>query len=132
MSEKRFKKGDNLSCVDTETGKSYWYACNLCGLLNKQQATISKQLDQIIGLQDKYSILEFNHSRLEKRNKAQYEKIGEQQATIQSLKEENGQLKHWNKCLAEKRHNEKESNESLIKKLINKIDFLERIIDGDI
>ena len=43
--------------------------------LNEQQATINKQLDQIIELQDKYRILEFNHSRLEKRNKAQYEKI---------------------------------------------------------
>ena len=61
--------------------------------LNEQQSTISKQLDQIIELQDKYRILEFNHSRLEKRNKAQYEKIGEQQATISALKEENEQLK---------------------------------------
>ena len=69
--------------------------------LNEQQATINKQLDQIIELQDKYRILEFNHSRLEKRNKAQYEKIGEQQATIQSLKEENEQLRqsveYWQK-----------------------------------
>ena len=56
--------------------------------LNEQQATINKQLDQIIELQDKYRILEFNHSRLEKRNKAQYEKIGEQQATITTLKED--------------------------------------------
>ena len=61
--------------------------------LNEQQSTISKQLDQIIELQDKYRILEFNHSRLEKRNKAQYEKIGEQQATISSLKEENEKLR---------------------------------------
>ena len=51
---------------------------------------------------------------------------------LNSLYDENEQLKHWNKCLAEKRHNEKESNESLIKKLIDKIDFLERIIDGDV
>ena len=50
----------------------------------------------------------------------------------EALEEENEQLKHWNKCLAEKRHNEKESNESLIKKLIGKIDFLERIIDGEV
>lgn len=41
MSEKRFKGGDNLSCVDTGTGKSYYYPCNLVGLLNEQQATIS-------------------------------------------------------------------------------------------
>ena len=61
--------------------------------LNEQQATISKQLDQIIELQDKYRILEFNHKRLEKRNKKQYEKIGEQQATINKLQEENKQLK---------------------------------------
>ena len=50
--------------------------------LNEQQAIINKQLDQIIELQDKYRILEFNHSRLEKRNKVQYEKIGEQQDQI--------------------------------------------------
>ncbi len=42
MSEKRFQKGMNLSCFDTETGKSYWYACNLCSLLNEQQATIEQ------------------------------------------------------------------------------------------
>lgn len=40
MSEKRFQKGMNLSCVDAEAGKSYWYACNLCGLLNEQQKEI--------------------------------------------------------------------------------------------
>ena len=57
-------------------------------LLNEQQATISKQLDQIIELQDKYRILEFNHKRLKERNKKQYGKIGEQQATIDKLKEE--------------------------------------------
>lgn len=58
-----------------------------CALLNEQQATLNKQLDQIIELQDKYRILEFNHSRLEKRNKAQYEKIGEQQAIINKVYE---------------------------------------------
>lgn len=42
MIEKRFKKGLNLSCVDTETGKSYWYACNLCGLLNEFEAKCHK------------------------------------------------------------------------------------------
>ena len=61
---------------------------DVCILLNEQQDTINKQLDQIIELQDKYRILEFNHSRLEKRNKAQYEKIGEQQAEIERLKEQ--------------------------------------------
>ena len=65
----------------------------IADLLNEQQATISKQLDQIIELQDKYRILEFNRSRLEKRNKAQYEKIDEQQTIINKLKEENEQLK---------------------------------------
>jgi len=53
-------------------------------------------------------------------------------AENRKLKEENEQLKHWNKCLAEKRHEEKGHNASLIKKLIDKIDFLERIIDGDL
>lgn len=47
MSEKRFKKGINLSCVDTEAGKSYWYACNLCGLLNKLVEE-NEQLKQIL------------------------------------------------------------------------------------
>lgn len=35
MSEKRFKEGINFSCVDIETETTYWYACNLCGLLNE-------------------------------------------------------------------------------------------------
>jgi len=62
-------------------------------IIDEQQATISKQLGQIIELQDKYRILEFNRSRLEKRNKAQYEKIDGQQTIINKLKEENKQLK---------------------------------------
>lgn len=70
--------------------------------ISEQQATISKQLDQIIELQDKYRILEFNHSRLEKRNKAQYEKIDEQQTIINKLKEENKQLKEEIKPLKQK------------------------------
>ena len=61
-------------------------------IIDEQQATISKQLDQIIELQDKYRILEFNHSRLEKRNKAQYEKIGEQQERINELENINEDL----------------------------------------
>lgn len=55
--------------------------------VDEQQDIINKQLDQIIELQDKYRILEFNHSRLEKRNKAQYEKISAQQAEIDYLKD---------------------------------------------
>lgn len=47
MSDERFKTGINLSCVDTETGKTYWYACNLRGLLNEQQATI-EQLKSVL------------------------------------------------------------------------------------
>lgn len=48
MSEKRFKTGINLSCVDTETGKTYWYACNLRGLLNElaeENEQLRKELD---------------------------------------------------------------------------------------
>ena len=98
MSEKRFK-----STIDEETMSIMPYLVsdneeecfyNLEGcvdLLNEQQATISKQLDQIIELQDKYRILEFNHKRLEERNKKQYEKIGEQQATIRKLQDLCGQ-----------------------------------------
>ena len=33
------------------------------------------------------------------------------------LRMENEKLKHWNKCLAEKRHEEKEHNDSLIKNM---------------
>ena len=96
MSEKRF----TFEYDDGQWGVPLFYddGKKLCfddvvDLLNEQQSTISKQLDQIIELQDKYRILEFNHSRLEKRNKAQYEKIGEQQATISQLKQENEKLK---------------------------------------
>lgn len=89
MSEKRFEVDiDHLLLVwDTERDKRLEIE-DIVDLLNEQQATISKQLDQIIELQDKYRILEFNHSRLENRNKAQYEKIGEQQAEIERLKEQ--------------------------------------------
>jgi hypothetical protein len=102
MSEERFVVGSNeigeIIVTDVETGNVYRYDniynfFGLIRLLNEQQATISKQLDKIIELQDKYRILEFNHSRLEKRNKAQYEKIDEQQTIINKLKEENKELK---------------------------------------
>ena len=91
MNEQRFTfdREVEFEIFDNVTKKSYDGAVGcqeeICQLLNEQQSTISKQLDQIIELQDKYRILEFNHSRLEKRNKAQYEKIGEQQATINEL-----------------------------------------------
>lgn len=65
MSEQRFKKGDNLSCVDTETGKSYWYACNLCGLLNEQQATISQLEEKNDRIKTKgLKVLAFYESKL--------------------------------------------------------------------
>ena len=104
MTEKRFftkvnNKG-RLVIIDKECHTELFDLTLACEVLNRldlklkhynevngeQQATISKQLDQIIELQDKYRILEFNHSRLEKRNKAQYEKIGEQQTTIEELR----------------------------------------------
>ena len=86
MSEKRFKLNDKGSFI-LEDGEPLKPLGNVVHKLNEQQATINKQLGQIIELQDKYRILEFNHSRLEKRNKAQYEKIGEQQATLSALKD---------------------------------------------
>ena len=95
--------------TDTDETYSYEDLYEVAELLNEQQATIKKQLDQIIELQDKYRILEFNHSRLEKRNKAQYEKIGEQQATIRRLQDlcgesdgENAKLRIENKRLCDK------------------------------
>ena len=97
MSEKRYKRfyvsesENQLTIYDNEGLDDYYHLGNderdvkgICNLLNEQEATINKQLDQIIELQDKYRILEFNHSRLEKRNKAQYEKIDEQQTIIKS------------------------------------------------
>ena len=95
MSEKRFKLDVRLDMpkllIDNITNKRYHLLLvndieEIVDLLNTQQTTINKQLDQIIELQDKYRILEFNHSRLEKRNKAQYEKIGEQQDIINKLR----------------------------------------------
>ena len=95
MSEKRFELDVRLDMpkllIDNATNKRYHLLLvndieEIVDLLNTQQTTINKQLDQIIELQDKYRILEFNHSRLEKRNKAQYEKIGEQQAHINKLR----------------------------------------------
>ncbi len=53
MSDKRFKKGDNLSCRDTETGKSYYYACNLSGLLNRYQTTIQELQEENEQLREK-------------------------------------------------------------------------------
>lgn len=64
MSEKRFKKGINLSCVDTETGKSYWYACKLCGLLNEQQDTITGFQEKIFELRDDKEQLHTEISKL--------------------------------------------------------------------
>lgn len=94
MSKKRFERWNDHSCkVKDNQEDTFLNWEDVVKKLNEQQTTINKQLDQIIELQDKYRILEFNHSRLEKRNKAQYEKIDEQQATIQSFKEENEELK---------------------------------------
>ena len=90
MSEKRFKldwskKVGIHFVLDTNTDERIDFYSDVVELLNEQQSTISKQLDQIIELQDKYRILEFNHKRLKERNKKQYGKIGEQQATISRL-----------------------------------------------
>ena len=66
--EKRFQKGINLYCVDTENGESYWYACNLCGLLNEQQDTIGEQkiaIDELIS----------DYKKLEKENEQLREKV---------------------------------------------------------
>lgn len=56
MSDKRFKKGYNLSCRDTETGKSYYYACNLSGLLNRYQTTIQELQEENEQLKKEYKI----------------------------------------------------------------------------
>ena len=79
MSEKRFKRGVNLSCVDTETGETYWYACNLCGFLDRQQATISQ--------------LKEDNEQLKKEHKIA---IDEMITDYLNLEKENEQLK--NEC----------------------------------
>lgn len=61
--------------------------------------------------------------------------LNEQQATIQSLKEENEQLRQRIKELQRSREYWIQDNNRLTKKnneLIAKIDFLERVIDGDV
>ena len=92
MSEKRFNFDEEVEfeIFDTLTKNHYdgRIGCQekICDLLNEQQAKISKQLSQIIELQDKYRILNFNYGRIEARNKKQYKKIGKQQTTITNLK----------------------------------------------
>lgn len=106
MSEERFERWNDYSCkVKDNQEDTFLNWEDVVDLLNEQQATINKQLDQIIELQDKYRILEFNHSRLEKRNKAQCKKISDQQATISALKKENEKLKSENKKLEQQYHN---------------------------
>ena len=68
MSDKRFQKGLNLSCFDTETRKSYWYACNLCGLLNEQQSIIDEQKIAIDEMITDYKNLEKENEQLRKEN----------------------------------------------------------------
>lgn len=87
MSEKQFKKRVNLSCIDTETGKTYWYACNLRGLLNElteENERLRKQIqnyEQLIsnsyvgeeetldGFVGKYVIWENELQKYRKKNK---------------------------------------------------------------
>lgn len=40
------KNNKGLCVFDTATGKSYWYACNLCSLLNELQEEV-EQLQSI-------------------------------------------------------------------------------------
>lgn len=60
MSEKRFKTGINLSCIDTETGKTYWYACNLRGLLNE----LAEENEQLRQKLKKYEDKEFEKTQM--------------------------------------------------------------------
>lgn len=79
MSDKRFKKGDNLSCRDTETGKSYYYACNLSGLLNRYQTTIQELQEENEQLKKEYKIaideMVTDYKKLEKENEQLREKV---------------------------------------------------------
>ena len=128
-------------------------------LLNEQQATLNKQKEEIINSHIAYveSLNEIKDLKEENEqfrrenkkkdieiqslnahitnwlNETKIAKLYEnEQYRTETLEKENEQLKHWNKCLAEKRHNEKKDNERLYKKLLSKIDFLERIIEGDV
>ena len=84
MSDKRFKKGMNLSCFDTETGKFYWYACNLCGLLNNQQAIISALKEENEVLLEEWSERQQYFKKVEDEY---HERVIEQQTTIKRLQE---------------------------------------------
>lgn len=77
MSEKRFQKGLNLSCFDTETRKSYWYACNLCGLLNEQQSIINEQKIAIDEMITDYKNLEKENEYLRKDKEKLKERLRE-------------------------------------------------------
>ena len=121
---KRFECiGENMqvSIKDNESEMSE-YPFSLCCESVDDFETLVQECLQMVGL--------LNHLHQENNYLSTIRE--NQQQMILKLKEENEQLKHWNKCLAEKRHNEKESNENSIKKLIAKIDFLERVIDGDV
>lgn len=60
----------NLSCVDTETGKSYWYACNLCGLLNELAEENERLRNQ---LERKTILLKIRTKHIDDREKSFHE-----------------------------------------------------------
>ena len=161
MSEKRFVQLGDTHIKDMVTGEEWYAPCetSLLELLNEQQATLNKQKEEIINSHIAYveslneiKDLKEENEELRRENKKKDIEIQSLNAHItnwlnetkiaklyeneqyrtETLEKENEQLKHWNKCLAEKRHNEKKDNERLYKKLLSKIDFLERIIEGDV
>lgn len=90
----------NYSCFDTETGKSYWYACNLCGLLSEMSDKIDEQQAIIQSLQDLCGKSDYENAKLRLKNKEQAEEIKllkptnvEQYEQIVQLQEENEQLR---------------------------------------
>ena len=89
---KRFSCTDNGFIVDYQSEQKVLNLYDVVDLLN-ELSDKNEQLKQLCSSQQLHI------------NKLQHEKNGLIEH-LGRLEEENGRLKHWNKCLAEKRHNE--------------------------
>jgi len=127
MSDERFVVSTNdvgeIIVTDTETGNVYHYGSmsnflGLIRLLNEQQSTIIKQDEEIKKLKRTERSWRRIHCCNKESNNCGI--VIEQQATIQSLKEENEQLR---------KENERQNNEIklLRKKITELMDDLEKI-----
>ncbi len=113
MSEKQFYITDTGLGLDTKSDEMYGFGdeedfCRLFDKLNEQQATIqSLKSDKAIA-EDYANIFEKENVKLRKQ-------IGEQQAIISALKEENEQLRGINKEIGDDLYNCRLKKEGLMK-----------------